>query len=148
MKHITIFVSIMLLFFMISNAQQIIHKEEVPEQVMYFFPIVYPLADSVHVTWFEQDSLFIAQFTVKEFPVKVLFKENGFWVQTIWTIDCSYLPKSITNYIRIDYVDYRFSACQLTNNAFDERTYLIELEPISEKEPIILTFTIQGQLIK
>jgi len=70
------------------SAQESLTFEQLPKPVQRFFPIVYPLNDSIEVDWYQQDTLFVANFTIKGFMTQVFFKVTGFWEGTLWLIDC------------------------------------------------------------
>ncbi len=142
-KTILIALAILLSFCKIS-AQQNINFTDLPKPVQHFFPIVYPLDDNIKVDWYQQDTLFVANFTIKGFMTQVFFKETGFWEGTLWTIDCLQLPKAITNYISNNYSSFECTECKLTNNAFDERGYIVKIK--NDREKITLKFNLRGEI--
>jgi hypothetical protein len=129
------------------RAQEHIDYSHLPDPVKRFFPSVYPLDDSVSVLWSYEDSLYVARFSDAGYPVEVLFKKNGYWVNTFLYIDYSFAPESIRQYVEEQYSGHHILKCAISNNAVNERNYNIILKN-PEGAEIKARFTLEGKFIQ
>jgi hypothetical protein len=146
MKAVYIVIAISLLYNTVSQGQISIEEHQLPEAVQRYFPVVYPLDEAVVVHWTLEDSLYYAKFKVEEYPVEVIFKANGFWVNTFWQIQYQFVPEKIASHINSHAPGSTVEMCLISNNPFNERYYIITLIPADgNSEPETLYFTLDGK---
>ncbi len=129
MKYFCAGVLFYVVFIMTIFAQEQIEYRHLPDPVKRYFPIVYPLDKNVEISWTLEDSLYIARFLDENYPVEVLLKENGFWVNTFLEIQYEYAPSSVKEHISMNYAGFHPEKCLISNNPFNERYYIVKLIP-------------------
>jgi len=146
MKILFTFLSLALLHIYAVKAQVHIEEHQLPQAVQRYFPVVYPLDESIEVTWTMNDSLYHAIFSIEEYPVEVIFKSNGFWVNTFWEIQYQYIPEKIQSHISTYAPGSSIIRCLISNNPFNERYYIITLIPADgNSDPETLYYTLDGK---
>lgn len=141
---------IIIFFIVVSNSfAQKIKEDEVPQDV--FISFKYKYADAEILEWSKVDTIYVADYSLKNQEGFAEFTPKGKWIKTKFYVKEKELPSPIVSYFRDNYKSQEFqideSELVKTN---ENKTYyhvLLKKPGIGQPEPVELFFDFSGKFL-
>jgi hypothetical protein len=142
MKKSVIAVSFMITASAVSA--QKINESEVPVNVKSAFQKQYPNAKKVK--WEKENNDFEAEFELNKTETSAVFDSKGSFKEQEQEIKLSDLPKTVIDYCKKNYADYKMEEASKITDANGKISYEVELE--KGKQKLEVFFDSNGNFIK
>ena len=108
-----------------SNSKQNSENSKVPELVKSAFSAKYPQSSAL--TWEYEGGSYEAEFSFKKKAFTAVFDANGKFIEEETEINVSDLAKSIKDYCKTNYSDFKISEATIITNNLGEEKFEAEL---------------------
>ncbi len=141
MKKLLLFCLCSMIF--LSSFAQKIDKKLVPMTVKN--TLLVKVNDTVNPLWEMGKDFYTATLVKGELKGAIQIKENGEWIETIWTIPFTTVPNKIKDHLQKTYPDYKVTSTSIQYRS-DGNYYIFEIK--KKKDIQTLYYNLLNEFIK